>query len=506
MALVKQLVDRNEELELALATKGRGFKTSEKLSPKQLALFVQQQAANDDPPPSDSKEETPKDELSERIEAERARRQAETTTPPPRPRPVKKPFPPELERVDNPIPVPEAERPCPACGGERRVCGHDASEVLELIPAKVIVRRDLREKLVCDACEEPHFVRAPTGVRVVEGGSFGPGFVSQLLVDKYRDGLPLHRIRERLRRLGIEIPVSTLSDQVAWGAELLKPIWRELQVAVLDADILHIDGTSLPFFENATKGGKGKARKLGALWGYVGDTDCALYLFAPSGHASFDDEIAIGPEDFLGVRTGYTVADAAGLFDKAFAREGIIECGCNMHARRYFVKALDGGDKRAALPLEAWQALYKIEEEARSFDPEQRLLLRQERSAPLFASLLKWAVKEKDGEPPTSRMGRALGYLVRQQGPLAQFLVDGRVPIDNGIVERLHIRTALTRKNFLFAGSERAAHHAAVIYSVLGSCAVCGIDPLAYLQEVIPVLSRGVIQKDVAQLLPRNFT
>ena len=377
--------------------------------------------------------------------------------------------------------------------------------MLELVPAKVFVRRDLREKLACDACETPHFTRAPAGIRVVEGGAFGPGLVGQLLVDKYRDGLPLNRQRERFRRLGIDIPASTLSDQVAWGAELLKPLWRALQVAVLDADILHLDATSLPFFANTSKASKKKARKLGSLWGYVGDSDCALYLFAPSGHASFDEDIAIGPEDFLGLRTGYTVADAAGVFDKTFARDDIIECGCHMHARRYFVRALDAGDKRAALPLEAWQALFKIEEDGRSMDPAQRFRLRKERSLPLFTSLLKWAIHERDGEPPSSKLGRALGYLVNKQKPLGQFLVDGRVPIDNGIVERLHIRAALTRKNFLFAGSEAAAHHAAVVFSVLGSCAVVGIDPIAYLKEVMPLLARGVIQKNVPQLLPRNF-
>lgn len=486
--------------------KGRAFKTSEKLSPKQLALFVEQAANEDVPPSDDSEEATAKaDELSQAIEDERERREKETTEPPKPPRPSRNPFPPELERVDNIIEVPVAERACPECGGERRVCGHDTSEVLELIPAKVIVRRDLREKLACDACDNPHFTRAPMGIRVVQGGAFGPGLVSQLLVDKFRDGLPLHRQRERFRRLGVDLSVSTLSDQVAWGAELLRPIWRALQIAVLDADVAHVDATSLPFFEKVSKGQKKKARKLGALWGYVGDTDSALYLFAPSGHASFNEDIAIGPEDFLGLRQGYTVADAAGVFDKTFARESIIECGCHMHARRYFVKALDAGDKRAALPLEAWQSLYKIEDEAKALDPEQRLLLRQERSLPLFASLLKWAVEERDREPPTSNLGRALGYLVNQSEPLGRFLVDGRVPIDNGIVERLHIRAALTRKNFLFAGSERAAHDAAVIFSVLGSCALCGVDPLAYFREVIPVLSRGVIQKKVGQLLPRNF-
>ncbi|MBK8014479.1 MAG: IS66 family transposase zinc-finger binding domain-containing protein [Deltaproteobacteria bacterium] len=98
----------------------------------------------------------------------------------------------------------DSQRPCPNCGIERRCTGHDVSEVLELVPARVIVRRDLREKLACDACDAPYFSRAPVGDRVVQGGQYGPRFVAQLLVDKYRDGLPLHRQRERYRRLGVD--------------------------------------------------------------------------------------------------------------------------------------------------------------------------------------------------------------------------------------------------------------------------------------------------------------
>jgi len=176
-----------------------------------------------------------------------------------------------------------------------------------------------------------------------------------------------------------------------------------------------------------------------------------------------------------------------------------------MHARRYFVKALDGGEPRAAIALDAYQALYGIEKEARDLEPDERLRVRHERSAPIFAKLLEWVESLKDDEPPTLRFGRALHYFSNQQVPLSQFLSDGRVPIDNGVVERLHVRAAMTRKNFLFAGSERGAQSAAVLFSILGSCALCGVDPVEYLAAVMPILARGVIERDVADLLPRNF-
>ena len=461
--LVSDLVARNEELELALAKKARSFKTTEKVSPAQLALLLEK-VANDEPAqaPEDDEskgEPTAAQQLGELVNEERKRRETEQTKPPPK-RPRRKPFPDSLARVDNPLKVPDDERPCPVCGIERRCIGHEVSEVLELVPAKVIVRRDLRETLACDACDSPHFARAPTGDRVVEGGFFGPRLVAQMIVDKYRDGLPLHRQRERLRRMGIDLSISTLADQIMYGAELLQPLWRASQIAALSADILHLDGTSLPFFSNEGKGTK-RRKKLGALWGYVGDSDVALYLFAPSGHAKFEDRHTIGPADFLELRTGYTVADAASVFDQAFARDDIIECGCHMHARRYFVKALDGGDTRAAIAIDAYQALYGIEKDARDLLPHERLAVRHERSAPIFAKLLKWVESMRDDEPPSSRFGRALTYFSNQQIPLSRFLMDGRVPIDNGAVERLHVRAALTRKNFLCVSRRRISMKAA---------------------------------------------
>jgi transposase len=129
---------------------------------------------------------------------------------------LRKPLPAHLRRVDNPLAVPAAERRCPKCGAERICFGHEVTEVLDLIPAEVIVRVDRREKLACQNCEG-ELVRAPAGDRVVSGGRMGTGLVAQILVEKYRDGLPLHRQKERYERLGVELPVSTLADQVTWA-------------------------------------------------------------------------------------------------------------------------------------------------------------------------------------------------------------------------------------------------------------------------------------------------
>lgn len=128
---------------------------------------------------------------------------------------VRKPLPAHLPRVSNLIPVAEPQRPCPLCGAPGACIGHDVTEVLELIPAQLFVRRDLREKLGCLPCDG-ELVRAPLGDKAVAGGRMGTALVASVIVDKYRDGLPLARQVERFERMGLDIAISTLADQVRW--------------------------------------------------------------------------------------------------------------------------------------------------------------------------------------------------------------------------------------------------------------------------------------------------
>ncbi len=160
---------------------------------------------------------------------------------------------------------------------------------------------------------------------------------------------------------------------------------------------MHLDGTSLPVLDANAPGGK----RLGALWGYVGvnaDETVAAYHYVSTGKKTGQRANEMGPEDMLGLRTGLTVADASNLFDASFRRAALIECGCNMHARRYFVKALDAGDQRAALPLAAYKKLYEIEAELRDHEPDAKLVARRARSKPVWDELVAWCEVRKPYE------------------------------------------------------------------------------------------------------------
>jgi len=497
LALVSKLMLRNSELERRLMQMlSRGHK-NEGVSTAQLRLFLDALAATG----ADASDDGAPDlgDANAKLRGASGMDAGADSAPekPAKQPPLRKPPPASLPRVDNPITVPDAERACPSCGAERACIGHDVTEVIELEPARVVVRVDRREKLACGSCEG-ELARAPVGDKVVSGGRLGSTLVAGLMVDKYDDGLPLHRQKRRFERMGVDLAVSTLADQVTWATDLMRPLWRLAIEQVLAAMVMHLDATGLPVLDRDAAGGK----RLGALWGYVGDENVAAYLYVSTAKKNAQRPGELGPEEMLARRTGYTVADASNLFDRSFERPDLVECGCNMHGRRYWAKALDAGDTRAALPIAAYKKLYEIEAKIRGLAPNDKRAVRQAESKPVFDEIVSWAEAYKPHEPPASSLGAAIRYMTNHKVALGRFLEDGVIPIDNGIVERLHVRAALTRKNYLFAGSDTGGERAAIAYTILACCRLVGVNPVEYLTDVLPRLARGVRLLDVPAMLP----
>jgi transposase len=488
LEVVAKLVSRNQELETLLAKLRASKHTNERISKDQLDLFLNKLREV-----SENALAMANAALEEQTKQNGGREKPE---PPPKQPPVRKPPPPELPRVDNPLSVPEAERPCPVCGKERVCITHETTEVVEFKPAEVFVRLDTREILACDTCEA-ELVRAPMGDKVVVGGAYGAALVTKLLIGKYDYGMPLYRQGEELERLGLKMPSSSMSDQIMWAAELLRPIWRTLLASVLGACVMHVDGTSLPVLDRDSP----KGIVNGSLWGYVGDTTSAAYVYTSTAKRNGQRPGELGPAEMLALRKGPVVADASNIFDVSFMRDDLVEIGCNMHARRYFVKALDANDARAAVPIAAFRALYDVEDSVREAEPERRREERQCRSRPVYDELVKWCRTYQPTEPPKSLLGYAINYLLNQRIALTRFLDDGALPIDNGIVERLHRRPAVGRRAYLFAGSHVAGERAAIAYSVLGTCRLLDINPTEYLTDVLPLLARESLSADARSAL-----
>lgn len=495
LQIIQQLLARNEDLESRRASKQK----NEAVGRDQLLFLLQGLG-----------QARPATELAAVAAADQKLREASGIDEDPKPkpklprqRPTRQGFPAHLRRVKNTLQVPADQRACPICGTERVCIGHDVTETLELIPAELVVRQDHQEKLACRPCEA-EVVRAPPGDKVVDGGRIGIPVVVQIVVDKYRDGLPLYRQAERFARLGWDVSRSLLCDQVRHVAELLQPLHRAAQKEVLAADVLHTDGTQLRVRDPEHP----KVIYSATLWGYLGRTASlavAFFLFGSSGKKVGQKDGEIGPEQFLALRFGPTVADASNTFDSSFKREGISECGCNMHCRRGFCRALDAGDLRAALPLAAYKKIYAIEARIRGRDPAFIRHVRQVRSKPIFDALAEWCQAHKPYEPPQTPLGKAIRYFLNHEAALRRFLDDGRIPPDNGAIEHQFIRVALTRMNFLFAGSEEGARWAAIIYTVLACCALAGVNPVEYLNDVLPKLARGGREVDAHLFLPHRW-
>jgi transposase len=290
VTLVEKLVARNSELEQRLAqVPSRGHK-NEGVSTAQLRLFVDALSTESEGSEGTGPELAAANEkLREASEIDKHSDDKDTGKGKRQP-PLRRPIPAGLRRVENSIVVPAEQRKCPQCGADRKCIGHDVTEVVELIPAEVVVRIDRREKLACASCEG-ELVRAPVGDKVVCGGRLGTRLVSTLLVDKYHDGLPLNRQKERFERMGLSLPISTLADQVTWSSDLLRPLWRLAVLEVLAAKVMHLDGTSLPVLDRDAPGGK----RLGALWGYVGDKDVAAYLYASTAKSVARSLVSLAP-------------------------------------------------------------------------------------------------------------------------------------------------------------------------------------------------------------------
>jgi transposase len=285
---------------------------------------------------------------------------------------------------------------------------------------------------------------------------------------------------------------------VADGAELLFPLVKRLGELALASHVLQTDDIHLKVMDDRRK----PAIKKGTLWCYIGDGQHVCFHYTPTREQK-------GPLAFLETREGWLQADGYSGYDKLYKGPDarIIEVGCWMHARRYFVKALEAGDLRAAWPIKQIKAMYEVEREAteQSASPEQRLTMRQERSLLVLNDLGKWIAETANTEVPGTPLDKALTYSVNQWQALNRYTEDGRLNIDNGAVERAIRAVAVGRKNYLFAGSDEGAERTAILYSVLGSCALADVNPWAYLRDVLMKLAGDWPYSRLDELLPAEW-
>lgn len=486
------LQNRDLTLLVAKLQRERLGQRSERVDPGQLALLFEALLAQGLAVDVDPAQETATDAAldqeiatAERQAPRRARRRRKTS-PGWQTRGVAQ----QVHAVD----VPAADRTCPACTRPLASIGTDVTRRLAYVPGHFVEHVYQRAKYACGVCKEG-VTTAPAPPSILPRSAADASVLAHLVVSKFADHAPLHRLHRIYARSGADLPVSTLADWTGAVADRLAPLVDRLAARVLDADVVRTDATGLKVLDRQ----RAAHIERGVLWAYVGDDHDVLFRYAPTA------EGATGPWAFLAGRTGYVQADASNTFDRLFTGQAAhaIEVGCWAHARRPFVDLRDT-DCRVAYPLRLIRRLYRLEHLAtvQGLSPDARVQLRQARAAPLLDTLQRWVAVTGATEPPSTALAKAVAYLRHHWRALSRFLDDGRLDLDNTLCERQIRDIAVGRRNYLFAGSHAAARRAATLYSLTRTCAQYGVPPLPYLTDVLQKLATGWPTARLDDILP----
>jgi len=422
----------------------------------------------------------------------------------PRKRAARKSIPDDLPREEIVHDLPGEEKICSCCGKEMAKIGEDATEKLEIVPARLYVKRHVRPRYGCGSCKDK-VAQAPGPEFALPRANAGASLLAYLIVGKYADHLPLCRMERIFGRYGIDIPRARMCDWLMTASELVRPLVDLMfQRALGRSEVLGIDETPI---QMQTRGAPGRKTKQCYLWVYRGDELAPYTLFE-----FLESRGRAGPETRLSDYTGYLQSDGYGVYT-SLEKDGkmcFTPVRCWAHARRKFFDAAKGGSADAESALELIGRLYEVEKEGRKrmdgekeFGFEELRVLRQKKSVPALGDLREW-LERKLLAVPKSPLGSAIGYTLDNWEALCIYTADGAIPIDNNAVERSIRPVAVGRKNWLFAGSERGGEAAANFFSLIESARRAGLNPFEYLTGVFRRIASCPITR-LEDLLPDHW-
>jgi len=388
---------------------------------------------------------------------------------------------------------------CQDCGHTLELIGEDVSEQLEYKPASFRVIRHVRPKYRCDGCDT--LVQAPAPSKPIPKSYAGPALLAHVAVAKYCDHLPLYRQSVIYAREGVELNRSTLADWVGKVCQLLRPLDDALNRYVMDTTKLHTDDTPVPVLQPGRK-----TTKQGRLWGYLKDNRPAGDTCAPAVWFTYTpDRKGLWPQEHLANYKGILQADGYAGYKALYEKGDVIEAACWAHVRRKFYE-LDKVQPKsfAGDVLTSIGELYNIEREIKGLAPEKRKTVREARAGPILSALKEKLRSTMSKIPKKLPLAQAIHYALVRWDALILYARDGSIEIDNNPIEREIRPIALGRKNYMFAGSDAGGERAAMLYGLLNTAKLNGIDPEAYLARVLATIADHPVNK-VADLLPWNI-
>ena len=457
-------------------------RSSEQLDAAQLLLLLQ------------GFDESPK--APEPVAAEAPRRSTEASPPRKERRPRVPAHLPVVEEIIEPEPV-------KACPGAWRRIGEEVTEQLDYEPARFLRRRIVRPTYV--RRDQPFAAPITAPLQTLQDrGLAAPGLLAQVITAKYVDHLPLYR-QQRIyaSRHGVELSRQTMAQWMGLCADWLRPIYESIRTGVMGGGYVQVDETPVKYLEP----GHGQAR-LGYFWTVFRPGEGVVFEWHPSRGAECLRTLI--PADFTGVLQSDGYAAYPAFVSAHHARGGgaITLAGCWAHARRKFYEAAENGDRGAAWLLRQIQHLYRIEAGLRDrrAGPRLRAAVRAAHSRPILERIGK-AIRRLQASGrhlPQSNMGKAFSYALGQWGGLNVFLAHGLVEIDNNLVENAIRPTALGKKNWLFIGEAAAGARGAILYTVVENCRRLGVDPYAYLRDILTRLPRAT-NRQIPDLTPQAW-
>ncbi len=414
----------------------------------------------------------------------------------PKGKPKRKPLPGHLPRNEKILSPGDA---CGHCGGKLKTLGDDVTEELEYIPGRFVVNRIVRPRMACVCCETFH--QAPPPSRPIERGRPGPGLLAHVLVNKYADHSPLYRQSQIFEREGIDLDRSTLADWVGKSTALLEPLADAVARHVLRGQALFADDTPVKLLAP----GSGKTRTA-RLWAYVRDErpwageahPAAWYQFSP-------DRKGVRPREHLAHYKGFMHADGYAGFNDLYRAGKVSEVACMAHIRRKFVDIQKSqGSAIAEEAIKRIATLYGVEKEVRGQPPDERMKARQRKSKPIFDDLETWLHAQLPRISGKSPLAGAIRYALTRMKKLRPWLKHGFLELDNNTAERSMRPIALGRKNYLFMGSEGGGKSAAIAYTLIETAKLNGVDPQAWLTDVLGRIADHKITR-IDELLPWRY-
>jgi len=478
----------HEQVRLLLAR--RFGASSEKLPDGQLGLFNEAETEAGEEPEADAGTEVA---AHRRTRAKRAA------------------LPDTLERVDIEHELADSERICPHHGVELERFAEVVSEQLDIVPAKVRVLRHIRGKYRCPSCEG-HLRTAAMPAQPLAKSFASPGLLAFIVTAKYVDGLPLYRQQQQFGRIGVELSRTTLARWVVGMGELVVPLMNLLHEELLGRAYLLMDETTVQVLKEPGKAPESKSQ----LWAMMSpgpEPPIVVFEYDPSRSGDV-------PRRLLAGFAGALHTDGYSGYGPAVREYDLVHLACWSHARRGFTDVLKSlglnpkklpsnppaKARRALHALQRIRTLYAIERRIRDEPPEERHRVRQTESVPVLDALRAWLDDTLEKVPPSSPLGKAMGYLDNQWPALVRYCDDGRYGIDTNPVENSIRPFCLGRRNWLFADTVAGARASARLYSLVQCAKVNGLEPYAYLRRVFTELPRAQSLADVEALLPTRFT